>query len=44
MELFLKIVNGWNSLTIFPKNSILDVWQGAEQKTFNTFMKYFDLQ
>ena len=32
MELFAKVVNGWNSLTIFWKSSssILDVWQGSE--------------
>ena len=30
MELFAKIVNEWKLLTIFEKNSILDVWQGSE--------------
>ena len=30
MELFAKIVNDWKSLTILPKRSILDVWQGFE--------------
>ena len=25
-----KIVNGFQSLPIFTKNSILDVWQGSE--------------
>ena len=29
-SIFVKIVNGWNSLTIFAKHSILDVWQGSE--------------
>ena len=30
MELFAKTINGWKSLTIFAKISILDVWQGSE--------------
>ena len=30
MELFSKIVNGGKLLAIFPKSSILDVWQGSE--------------
>ena len=30
MELFAEIVNGWNVLTIFAKNFILDVWMGSE--------------
>ena len=29
MELFAKIVNDWKLLTIFGKNSILDVWLGT---------------
>ena len=29
MNLFLKIVKGWKSLTIFTKSSILDVWLGS---------------
>ena len=28
IDLIAEIVNGWNSLTIFVKNSILNVWQG----------------
>ena len=30
MEIFAKIVNGLQPLTIFVKNSILDVWPGYE--------------
>ena len=30
MELFAKIFNGWELITIFPKNFILDVWLGPE--------------
>ena len=30
MELFVKIANGWKSLTIFMKTFILDAWQGSE--------------
>ena len=34
-ELFAKIVNSWKLLTIFPKGSILDVWQGSEYDSEN---------
>ena len=34
-ELYVKIVNGWT--TIFSKNSILNVWQGSEYASANTF-------
>ena len=30
MELFEKIIEGFESLTIFEKHSILNVWQGSE--------------
>ena len=30
IELYVKMVNSWKSLTIFAKNSILDVWLGSE--------------
>ena len=30
MEVFAKIVNGFSFLTIFTKNSILDVWHNSE--------------
>ena len=30
MKLFAKIVNGLKPVTIFGKNSILDIWQGSE--------------
>ena len=30
MEIFAKIVNGFQPLTIFAKSSILDVLQGSE--------------
>ena len=30
MELFVKLVSGFQSLTIFAKGSTLDVWQGFE--------------
>ena len=31
MEHFAKIVNGWKSLNIFVKGSILDVWLGLNR-------------
>ena len=30
MEPFAKIINGWKSLTISPKGSILDLWKYSE--------------
>ena len=30
MELFVKIVDSFQSSTIFTKRSILDLWQGSE--------------
>ena len=30
MERYTKIVNGFQPLTIFAKNFILDVWQGSK--------------
>ena len=30
MELFVKIVNGWKTFTIFTQSSVLDVWHGSE--------------
>ena len=30
MDCFEKVVDGFELLTIFPKLSILDVWQGSE--------------
>ena len=30
MELFAEIVNGFKSLTLFAKNSIVDVWLGSK--------------
>ena len=30
MELFVKIVNGFQSLIVFAKSSVLDVWLGSE--------------
>ena len=30
MKYFAETVNAWKPLTIFPKRSILDVWQGSE--------------
>ena len=30
MERFAKIINGFQLLTIFAKQSLLDVWQGSE--------------
>ena len=35
MECFLKIVNGYNQLTIFAKYFILDVWQCSEYASNN---------
>ena len=35
MELFAKIVNGFQLLAIFAKNSILDVWQASEYASGN---------
>ena len=31
INFFAKIVNGWNPLTAFAENIILDIWQGSEQ-------------
>ena len=36
IQFFTKIVNGWNSLNIFPKNSVLYVWRSPEY----TFVVY----
>ena len=30
MEFFVKIVNNFHPLTVFTKNSILDIWQGSK--------------
>ena len=30
IKLFANIVNSWKSLTVFAKNSVLDVWQSSE--------------
>ena len=30
MELFAKILEGFQPLTVFEKNSVLDVWLGSE--------------
>ena len=30
MEIFAKIVNGFQPLTFFAKSSIVEVWQGSE--------------
>ena len=30
MKLFVMIVNGWKSLTVFARSSTWDVWQGSE--------------
>ena len=30
MDLFAKIVNGFNQLTVFIESSISDVWLGSE--------------
>ena len=35
MEVFAKIVNGFQLITIFAKSSFLDVWQGSEYATIN---------
>ena len=34
MECFVKIVNGFKLLTVFPKPFILDVWQGSEYASY----------
>ena len=36
---FAKVVNGWKSFTIFPKTSILDVWQGSEYASDKGFSR-----
>ena len=33
MDLFMKIIHGWEPFTIFAKTSILDVWLGSEYAT-----------
>ena len=30
MQIFVKVVNDFQSSTVFAKSSILDVWQGSE--------------
>ena len=30
MKLFVKLVNGFQPLTVFEKSFILDVWEGSE--------------
>ena len=43
MKLFVKTVNGSQSLTIIAKGSILVVWQGSEYAStlgFNFFCKF----
>ena len=30
MELLAKVVNGFQPLTVFARNSVLDVWEGSE--------------
>ena len=35
MEPFAELVNDWKLLTISPKTSILDVWQGIEDNSEN---------
>ena len=44
MELFMKIVDGFQQSTIFAKGSVLDVWLDAEYATgVNEFLviEYF---
>ena len=44
MELFAKIVNTWKPLTIFAKNSILDIWQGSEYVSMDlSYYSYISL-
>ena len=39
MELFAKIVNSFQPVTIFAKSSILDIWLGSEYTKFmNTIL------
>ena len=40
MELFVKIVNGWQPLTIFAKSFILDVCQGSEYAYVTNMLFY----
>ena len=37
MELFAKIMNSFQPLTILEKRSILDVWQGSEYASVVTY-------
>ena len=37
MQCFAKIVIAEKALTIFPKNSILDIWQGSEYASVLAF-------
>ena len=41
MELFAKIVNEFQPLTIFEKSSILDVWLGIERASGKRFFSAF---
>ena len=43
MDLFAKIINGWKTLTIFAKRSILDIWLGSEYASVWTSYSYISL-
>ena len=36
MGIFVKIINSFQPLTIFPKSSILDIWQGSDNASNDT--------
>ena len=40
MELFVKIVNSFQLLTIFSEKSIFVVWLGSEQVSLSNFFKW----
>ena len=43
MELFLKIVNGFQQLTVFAKSSIFDFWVGFEYPLVKLSKKFINL-
>ena len=39
MKLFVKLVNSWKTIAIFPKSTISDVWHGF-QYSFGDYFTY----
>lgn len=39
-QIFAKIVNGWEPLTIYEKSFILEIWPGSNYAWSATFYRY----